>query len=80
MFDVAVPPQNERTIFYPRSPYAAAKVYSYWIAVCSLEGHNMFACNGILFNHESPARRDLCYAQYIALNHKVGSEEDVTNV
>ena len=56
MFGAAKPPQNEATIFYPRSPYAAAKVYAYWITVNYREGYNMFACNGILFNHESPRR------------------------
>lgn len=56
MFGAAKPPQNEATIFYPRSPYAAAKVYAYWIAVNYREGYNLFACNGILFNHESPRR------------------------
>jgi len=49
-------PQKETTPFYPRSPYAAAKVYSYWITVNYREAYNMFACNGILFNHESPIR------------------------
>ena len=49
-------PQNEKTPFYPRSPYGAAKVYSYWITVNYREAYNMFACNGILFNHESPRR------------------------
>lgn len=56
MFGAAKPPQNEFTSFYPRSPYAAAKVYAYWITVNYREGYNMFACNGILFNHESPRR------------------------
>jgi GDPmannose 4,6-dehydratase len=56
MFGAAKPPQNEDTIFYPRSPYAAAKVYAYWITVNYREGYNLFACNGILFNHESPRR------------------------
>jgi GDPmannose 4,6-dehydratase len=56
MFGAAKPPQNENTIFYPRSPYAAAKVYAYWITVNYREGYRMFACNGILFNHESPRR------------------------
>jgi GDPmannose 4,6-dehydratase len=56
MFGAAKPPQNEQTAFYPRSPYAAAKVYSYWIAINYREGYNLFACNGILFNHESPRR------------------------
>lgn len=49
-------PQNERTPFYPRSPYAAAKLYAYWITVNYREAYNIFACNGILFNHESPHR------------------------
>jgi GDPmannose 4,6-dehydratase len=49
-------PQKETTPFYPRSPYAAAKLYAYWIVVNYREGYNMFACNGILFNHESPRR------------------------
>ncbi len=56
MFGAAPPPQNEKSLFYPRSPYAAAKVYSYWMVVNYREGYNMFACNGILFNHESPRR------------------------
>jgi GDPmannose 4,6-dehydratase len=56
MFGGAPPPQNEKTPFYPRSPYAAAKVYAYWMAVNYREGYGMFACNGILFNHESPRR------------------------
>src|SRR3989338_374233 len=49
-------PQSETTPFYPRSPYAVAKVYSYWITKNYREAYNLFACNGILFNHESPRR------------------------
>ncbi len=49
-------PQNESTPFYPRSPYAVSKLYAYWITVNYREAYNMFACNGILFNHESPRR------------------------
>ncbi len=49
-------PQNENTPFYPRSPYAVAKLYAYWITVNYREAYNIFACNGILFNHESPLR------------------------
>jgi GDPmannose 4,6-dehydratase len=49
-------PQNENTPFYPRSPYAVAKLYAYWITVNYREAYDMFACNGILFNHESPVR------------------------
>lgn len=56
MFGATPPPQHEKSPFYPRSPYAAAKVYAYWMAVNYREGYNVFACNGILFNHESPRR------------------------
>ena len=49
-------PQNEKTPFYPRSPYAVAKMYAYWIIVNYREAYDLFACNGILFNHESPRR------------------------
>jgi len=56
MFGAARPPQNENTSFYPRSPYSAAKVYAFWMTVNYREGYDMFACNGILFNHESPRR------------------------
>ena len=49
-------PQKETTPFYPRSPYAAAKLYAYWITVNYREAYNIYACNGILFNHESPVR------------------------
>ena len=56
MFGGAKPPQNEDTCFMPRSPYACAKLYSYWMVKNYREGYNMFASNGILFNHESPRR------------------------
>ncbi len=49
-------PQNEKTPFYPRSPYAVAKIYGYWITINYREAYNLYACNGILFNHESPVR------------------------
>ena len=49
-------PQNEKTLFYPRSPYGVAKVYAHWITVNYRESYKIFACNGILFNHESPVR------------------------
>ena len=48
-------PQNEKTPFYPRSPYGVAKLYAYWIIINYREAYNLFACNGILFNHESPS-------------------------
>ena len=53
---IAEIPQKETTPFYPRSPYAAAKLYAYWITVNYREAYNIYACNGILFNHESPVR------------------------
>jgi len=56
MFGAANPPQKEDTPFHPRSPYACAKVYSYWMTRNYREGYNLFASNGILFNHESPRR------------------------
>ena len=56
MFGASKPPQSEKTNFYPRSPYAAAKLYAHWITVNYREAYNIFACNGILFNHESPLR------------------------
>jgi len=56
MFGAAKPPQNEKTNFYPRSPYAAAKLYAHWITINYREAYGIFACNGILFNHESPIR------------------------
>jgi GDPmannose 4,6-dehydratase len=56
MFGTAKPPQNESTLFQPRSPYACAKAYSYWMVKNYRDGYGMFASNGILFNHESPRR------------------------
>ncbi|ORL02465.1 GDP-mannose 4,6-dehydratase [Prescottella equi] len=56
MFGASPPPQNEETLFYPRSPYGAAKVYSYWVTRNYREAYGIFAVNGILFNHESPRR------------------------
>lgn len=56
MFGSAPAPQSEQTPFMPQSPYAAAKVYSYWVTKNYREGYKLFACNGILFNHESPRR------------------------
>jgi GDPmannose 4,6-dehydratase len=56
MFGSALPPQSETTSFKPQSPYACAKLYSYWLTKNYRDGYNMFACNGILFNHESPRR------------------------
>jgi GDPmannose 4,6-dehydratase len=59
-------PQTEKTPFYPRSPYGAAKLYAYWICVNYREAYSMFACNGILFNHESPIRGETFVSRKIA--------------
>jgi GDPmannose 4,6-dehydratase len=56
MFGDTKPPQNEKTYFYPRSPYGVAKLYAHWITINYRESYNIYACNGILFNHESPMR------------------------
>ena len=56
MFGKSPPPQNEKTVFQPRSPYAAAKLYAYWVTINYREAYGLFASNGILFNHESPLR------------------------
>ena len=56
MFGASPPPQDETTPFRPRSPYSAAKLYAYWMTVNYREGYGLHACNGILFNHESPRR------------------------
>lgn len=66
MFGATPPPQNEETPFYPRSPYGAAKVYSYWMTRNYREAYDMFAVNGILFNHESPRRGATFVTQKIA--------------
>jgi len=60
-------PQKETTPFYPRSPYAVAKLYAYWIVVNYREAYNMFACNGILFNHESPLRGETFVTRKITM-------------
>ncbi len=59
MFGHTEPPQNEESCFWPRSPYACAKLYAYWMTRNYRDGYNMFACNGILFNHESPRRGEI---------------------
>ncbi|CQR59645.1 GDP-mannose 4,6-dehydratase [Streptomyces leeuwenhoekii] len=66
MFGATPPPQNEQTAFHPRSPYGAAKVYSYWMTRNYREAHGMFAVNGILFNHESPRRGETFVTRKIA--------------
>lgn len=67
MFGNSPPPQNENTPFRPRSPYAAAKVYAYWMTVNYREAYNLFACNGILFNHESPRRGETFVTRKITM-------------
>ncbi len=59
MFGSALPPQSETTVFQPQSPYAAAKLYSYWLTVNYRQAYGLYACNGILFNHESPRRGEI---------------------
>jgi GDPmannose 4,6-dehydratase len=67
MFGATPPPQNEQAFFYPRSPYAAAKVYSYWMVRNYREAYGLFACNGILFNHESPRRGETFVTRKITM-------------
>lgn len=71
-------PQTEKTPFYPRSPYACAKLYSYWITVNYRESYNMYACNGILFNHESPRRGETFVTKKIthAIARILNKEQD----
>lgn len=77
MFGASPPPQNEKTPFYPRSPYAVAKVYAFWITVNYREAYNIFACNGILFNHESPRRGETFVTRKItrALAHILSGKQ-----
>jgi GDPmannose 4,6-dehydratase len=78
MFGNADPPQNERTPFHPRSPYAAAKLYGYWTTVNYRDGYGLFASNGILFNHESPRRGETFVSRKITqavARIKVGLQE-----
>jgi GDPmannose 4,6-dehydratase len=80
MFGGAPPPQNETTPFYPRSPYGAAKVYSYWITRNYREAFDLFAVNGILFNHESPRRGETFVTRKItraAARIAAGVQEDL---
>ena len=78
MFGAAPPPQSEKTPFYPRSPYAAAKVAAHWYCVNYREAYGMFVCNGILFNHESPVRGETFVTRKITralARIKVGLQE-----
>jgi len=74
-------PQSEATPFYPKSPYGVAKLYSYWITVNYREAYNMFACNGILFNHESPRRGEIFVTRKITIavaNIMAGKQEKLS--
>jgi GDPmannose 4,6-dehydratase len=80
MFGASPPPQNEQTPFYPRSPYGAAKVYSYWVTRNYREAYGLFAVNGILFNHESPRRGETFVTRKITravARIRAGIQEDV---
>ncbi|MCS6782690.1 MAG: GDP-mannose 4,6-dehydratase [Gloeomargarita sp. SKYBB_i_bin120] len=80
MFGASPPPQHEKTPFYPRSPYAVAKVAAYWFCVNYREAYGMFICNGILFNHESPRRGETFVTRKItrALGRiKVGLQKEL---
>ena len=78
MFGASPPPQSENTPFYPRSPYAVAKVYAFWMTVNYREAYKLFACNGILFNHESPRRGETFVTRKItrALAHILAGKQD----
>jgi len=80
MFGAAPPPQAEDTPFHPRSPYAAAKVYAFWMVVNYREAYNIFATNGILFNHESPRRGEIFVTRKITraiANIKAGKQKNL---
>ena len=78
MFGDANPPQNLNSEFSPRSPYAAAKLYAYWMTKIYREGHGLYACNGILFNHESPRRGETFVTRKItrAVAHIIANKQD----
>ena len=74
-------PQSEKTPFYPKSPYGVAKLYSYWITVNYRESYDMFACNGVLFNHESPRRGETFVTRKITMavaNIMAGKQEKLS--
>ena len=78
MFGSAKPPQNEKTMFYPKSPYSVAKLYAHWVTINYREAYGIFACNGILFNHESPMRGETFVTKKIVRSLckiKLGSNE-----
>ena len=78
MFGASPPPQSEKTPFYPRSPYAVSKLSAHWMTINYREAYNMYACNGILFNHESPVRGETFVTQKIIkglINIKKGKQK-----
>jgi len=80
MFGATPPPQNEHTMFYPRSPYGAAKLYAHWVTVNYREAYDMFAVSGILFNHESPRRGETFVTRKITravARIKAGTQDDL---
>jgi GDPmannose 4,6-dehydratase len=79
MFGNAPPPQNEDSPFRPRSPYAAAKLYGYWMTTNYREGHSLFACSGILFNHESPRRGETFLTRKVtrAIAHIIAGKQQL---
>ena len=80
LYGATPPPQNENTPFYPRSPYAAAKLYSYWITKNYREAYDLFAVNGILFNHESPRRGETFVTRKITravARIKMGTQQEL---
>ena len=80
MFGATPPPQNESTVFYPRSPYGAAKLYSHWVTINYREAYDLFAVSGILFNHESPRRGETFVTRKITravARITAGLQEDV---
>ncbi len=79
MFGESPPPQNESTPFCPRSPYACSKAYAHWMAINYRDGYDIFACNGILFNHESPRRGETFVTRKItrAIAHILAKKQDI---
>ncbi|MDX6277997.1 MAG: GDPmannose 4,6-dehydratase, partial [Nocardioidaceae bacterium] len=80
MFGATPPPQDENTMFYPRSPYGAAKLYAHWVTVNYREAYDMFAVSGILFNHESPRRGETFVTRKITravARIKAGTQDDL---
>jgi GDPmannose 4,6-dehydratase len=78
LFGSAPPPQSEKTPFEPQSPYAIAKLYAYWMTINYREAYKMFACNGILFNHESPRRGEIFVTRKVtrALSHILAGDQE----